>query len=332
MRVLQKPRNDEFSSSMLDYIIETDVPVNFTVKFAGKVIIDEEYVPDANNMIYVRRLGKVCELALWGVWFAGEATTRQEVAGTFSFFIDGKQDSSSFVTYCCRMTDKNPDKPGILSEVRQKVTRRGSFEYVTGYLMPAEQPYYEITFYPRLDEPKTVRVTPINYGAEYPHTVDVSFDKLQLDYQLHDILRYQVRMADGVMEFLLDQTEYSSVRSFRFKNIFDVPEVMSCTGQLKLSGSNQADIVSVLGVERKFGVVVTDEYTIHSGPVYLQSDYRLWHSLLNAQEVAIRSDGQWLPVVITKQKFERDYQPGQMTSVEFTFRLADKDKNNILAL
>ena len=35
---------------------------------AVKKILDEEYVPDADNLVRIRGLGKFCELALWGVW------------------------------------------------------------------------------------------------------------------------------------------------------------------------------------------------------------------------------------------------------------------------
>ena len=74
MNVLQRPREKEFCATMRDYIIDTDVTITFAVKYGGKTILDEEYVPDANNQVRVRKLGKFCELALWGVWCAGETS------------------------------------------------------------------------------------------------------------------------------------------------------------------------------------------------------------------------------------------------------------------
>ena len=64
MNVLQRPRENEFCATMRDYIIDTDVTITFAVKYGGKTILDEEYVPDANNQVRVRKLGKFCELAL----------------------------------------------------------------------------------------------------------------------------------------------------------------------------------------------------------------------------------------------------------------------------
>jgi hypothetical protein len=76
MNVLQRPREKEFCATMRDYIIDTDVTITFAVKYGGKTILDEEYVPDATIQVRVRKLGKFCELALWGVWCAGETSWR----------------------------------------------------------------------------------------------------------------------------------------------------------------------------------------------------------------------------------------------------------------
>ena len=130
MNVLQRPREKEFCATMRDYIIDTDVTITFTVKYGGKTILDEEYVPDGNNQVRVRKLGKFCELALWGVWCAGETSWQNDAAGTFTFLINGVQDTQSFVMFSRMQTKKDADAPGGLSEVNRKVTRDGCKEYV----------------------------------------------------------------------------------------------------------------------------------------------------------------------------------------------------------
>ena len=72
MNVIQRPRTREFCATMQDYIIDTDATITFAVEYGGKKILEEEYVPDAQNQVRVRRLGRFCELALWGAWCAGE--------------------------------------------------------------------------------------------------------------------------------------------------------------------------------------------------------------------------------------------------------------------
>lgn len=109
-----------------------------------------------------------------------------------------------------------------------------------------------------------------------------------------------------------------------------MPETLSAVGGLSLNGSNEDDTASMFGVDRKFGVKVTDEYTVNSGIIILQSDYKLWHNLLNAQEADILVDGDWLPILITKQKYERDFRRNVLKAVEFTFRMADPEQNNLI--
>ena len=62
---------------------------------------------------------------------------------------------------------------------------------------------------------------------------------------------------------------------FPFQNVYDMPETLTATGELKLTGNNESDAAAMYGVQRKFGVKVTDEYTVNSGSIMLQSDYKI---------------------------------------------------------
>lgn len=109
-----------------------------------------------------------------------------------------------------------------------------------------------------------------------------------------------------------------------------MPETLSAVGGISINGNNEDDTASMFGVDRKFGVKVTDEYTANSGIIMLQSDYRLWHNLMNAQEADILVDGEWLPILITKQKYERELRRSVLKAVEFSFRMADPEQNNLI--
>lgn len=85
-------------------------------------------------------------------------------------------------------------------------------------------------------------------------------------------------------------------------------------------------------VDRKFAVKVTDEYTAHSGVIFLQSDYKLWHNLLNAQEVQVYIAGVWYSIVITKHTYEREFRRSTLKAVEFSFRMANPEQNNLIEL
>ena len=85
-------------------------------------------------------------------------------------------------------------------------------------------------------------------------------------------------------------------------------------------------------MNRKFGIKPKDEYTVSSGVIFLQSDYKLWHNLLNAQEVDIWYEGGWYPIIVTKQNYERSFNRSILKAIEFTFKMADVEQNNLISL
>lgn len=331
MNVLQRPRAKEFCGTMRDYIIDTDVTLTFAVQYGGKTILDEEYVPDANNQVRIRKLGKFCELALWGVWCAGETSWQTDAAGTFRFLINGVQDSESYVMFSRLQTKKDAGAPGWLSEVNRKVTRDGCKEFIS--MVMTEGARVTVTGYaPDGAGTEAVLLTVNNVPEVAPLTIDVSPARIKALFPSLILERYVVNCNGYGYEFLIDNTRYVDTWCFRYKNVYDMPETLSAVGGITLKGNNEDDTAAMYGVDRKFGVKVTDEYTANSGVVMLQSDYLLWHNLLNAQETDIYIDGEWLPILITKQKFERELRRSVLKAVEFSFRMADSEQNNLIRL
>lgn len=333
MNVLQRPRDREFCGTMQDYIIDTDVSITFAVEYGGKRILEEDYVPDADYLVRIRKLGKFCENALWSIWCAGEISWQNSSAGVFSFFIDGVLDVESFVMYSTLQTTKNADSPGWLSEVNQKVTHVGCKEYLSsiivsdGHLRKVLVTGYDIN---GNSETKTMLSIPVNAGALYPITIDVSPDLIASLFPAMRLQQYVLKTGDYSFLFHVDNSVYMDKWCFRFKNVYGMPETVTAMGGLSINGNNESDAAVLAGVERKFGLMVTDEYTVNSGVIILQSDYKLWHNLLNAQEADILVDGEWLPIVISKQKYEREFRRSAMSVIEFSFRMADPDQNNLI--
>ena len=199
MNVIQRPRAREFCATMQDYIIDTDVTIAFAVKYGGKKILDEEYVPDADNLVRIRGLGKFCELALWGVWCLDYAP-QSTASGTFTFLINETEDAQSYVMFSRMQTRKDAASPGILSEVAAKVTRMGAKEYVSGY---PQNGGYDITafFNDGSQESKSFPVS-----SSEPFTVDVSPDTVLPGFSKSDIASYTVAMLGGSMQFYVDGT------------------------------------------------------------------------------------------------------------------------------
>lgn len=326
MTVLQRPREYEFCATMQDYIIDTDVTIRFSVQYGGRTILDEDYVPDGNNQVRIRRLGKFCAMALWGVWPDGEHTLQTTAAGSFIFLIDGIQDAQSFVMYSRMQTAKAADTPALLSEVNRKVTHAGVVEYASGDRTAGG---YILTGIDMLGDEKS-RTMQVSGGESSMLTVDAGYSRVCSLLGADALQSYKVHFNGGTLEFLVDPTHYGQLWQFRFKNVYDMPEVLTATGGLTVSAADESDTALMWGVERKFGVKVTDEYTANSGVILLQSDYRLWRDMLHAQEVQVKSGENWLPIVITNMKYDRDFRRSTLKTVEFSFRLADDTQSNLM--
>ena len=74
-----------------------------------------------------------------------------------------------------------------------------------------------------------------------------------------------MEVSGGSLLFVIDRTRYAEAWCFRFKNVYDMPETLTATGGLKMAGNNESDMAAMYGVDRKFGVKVTDEYTVTAG-------------------------------------------------------------------
>ena len=208
MNVIQRPRSREFCATMQDYVIDTDSTISFAVEYGGKRILEEEYVPDAQNQVRVRRLGHFCELALWGVWCAGEVHWQLSVAGTFSFFINNVKDMDCHVTYSILQTRKSADAPGVLSEATQKVTRPGVPEYASGFLAGSG---YALSGTGADGVEKSVEVAVPSQG-DAPFTVDASYSRVCQQLGVSSLRSYRVGFSGGSLEFLVDASRYADLR------------------------------------------------------------------------------------------------------------------------
>lgn len=326
MYVLQRPKSREFCATMQDYIIDTDATITFAVQYGGRKILEEEYVPDAQNRVRVRRLGQFCALALWGDWPQQNHSIQSSAAGTFTFLINGVMDGTSFVIYSRLQTGKSASAAGALCEVTRKVTVPGVLEYASGFITGT----YTLSGTDGTGATKSVAVEADAGGTERLYTLQASYDRACELLEVSALQDYTFAFAGGSLQFVVDASKYADVRQFRYKNVYDMPEVLHCTGGLSVKGASEDTTGFLYGVERKFTLKVTDEYTAVSGPIYLRQEYKLWHQLLNAREVQIRVDNQWLDIVITKQKLERDFRRSALATVEFSFRLADPAQNGLI--
>lgn len=330
MNVIQRPDVQSFCGSMKDYVIDSDSSITFSVLFEGKTVLNESYAPDKDFQIRIRKLGKFCALSLWGKWCDDGMVIQNNAAGKFTFKINDVTDFEGYVMMSRLFTQKPSGNPGFLSEVREKVARFGMKEYMSALLFEGNEIVLCVRTVYDVVEPM---VYYRHEGDKGIVTFDVGPDSVLSMFpgiSKSEVRCYEFYLDNHVIKFFIDHTQYSLVNSFRFKNVYDLPETITTVGDLTIKGNNESETGFINGVARKFSLEVTDEYTANSGVVFFQSDYRLWHNFLNSQEVQIVIDGDWYPIKITKQNYERSFRKSALKAVSFSFVMADPDFNNLL--
>lgn len=339
MNIVKRPGVYDFTGSMNDLVLDSSNSVTVDIKFNGKVIQSEEYAPDANYIIRVRGLGRLCGLCVWGqsLDYRGEQHTH---GGMFTFVVDGTA-FNSWLYYSERWRKEKPVEAGVLTDCKRRVTYPGAVEVVSGF--PFEQTSTnssgeEVTKYlyhvyaVRADGvmmSKNVYVT-VDGTMPYAYTIETSVEQVEALMGLTGIKRYLVEFQGGRAEYIVDRGAVAELRHLRFRNMYDLPEVVHFTGGLSLEAANESETSEVDGVKRKFGVKVKDEYKVYSGGIRLGEEYRLWRDLCNSKEVELLVDGYgWVPVVITKHKLVVDVFKHEFKQAELTLNLADERLSGI---
>lgn len=336
MNVIQKPGEREFTSSMAEIVIDTDVSINFCVKKNGKVVMDETFVPDAKNQVRVRKIGKFLGMGLWGEFMKDDRAVfpQNNSWGNYQFLVDGKEIEGTTMAFIGRMnTKKEAQNFSIFSEVDKKVTHWGCREYVTGmqrWDLNGETKAGVAVWIVDDNGKVSFKEIPGNTMSDIPMTFNVSPNRIKSLFGGTEFSEYGVDFNNETMRFFIDRKKRVKVTSFRFLNVFDMPETIHCTGAVNMSASNKSESGKMYGVTRKFAMSVTDEYTVNSGDIWMQSDYKLWRNFMNAQQAEVLVGDAWLPIEITKQKFERSLDRKKLKWVEFSFKMANEEDNYLM--
>ena len=322
MTILQQPATDEVAMNMTDFIIDTDTTINFCVKFGGQTILSEDYVPDANWQVRTHKLGKFLAQALWGLWPSSNVFDQNHLKGSFEFYIDDVLQCSSNVVYSCRYL-KGVTNPVFLTNGATKITRPGVLEWLT---VNAAGVDVSVTAVDGYGSDSTVPMGTVNDVT----TFDASMDRVTALLGFAPVGEYVIKVGTAEFRYVVDHNHYAEVFQFRYRNVYDAPETVSCVGDVKLKGAEKASTGYLYGVERKFDVRANDEYTANSGVIFLGSEYKYWHDFLNTREAEILIDDEWYPIIVSKQNYEREFRKDRLKAVEFSFRFADPDQNGLI--
>ena len=322
MTILQQPSANEVAMNMTDFIIDTDSTIRFSVKFGSQTILSEDYVPDANWQVRTHKLGKFLAQALWGLWPTSNLFDQTHLKGSFGFYINDVLQCSSYVLFSCRYL-KGVTNPVFLTNGNIKITRPGVAEWLT---VNAAQTVVRVG---ALDSAGFIKSVIIG-DANGVTTFNVSYSYISALLGFNPLSEYSITVGTAIYQYVVDNNHYAEVFQFRYRNVYDAPEVLSCVGDVKLKGAEKASTGYLYGVERKFDVRANDEYTANSGVIFLGSEYKYWHDFLNTREAEIYIDGEWYPIIVSKQNYEREFRKDRLKAVEFSFRFADPDQNGLI--
>lgn len=319
MTIIQRPQSVAFAADLQDYIIDSDASITFDVKKANRLVLSEDYSPDGHFSIRTHKLGKFCAQALWGRWPQGFNTIQENLMSEFSFIVNGALDQTTRVIGSRARVFYTPTDVQALTLAQQTTVNFSAPFYVsmmlaegekaTAYASDAEGSRHSVVLYSHVGPAAIV-------------TIDASPARIAAAASIENLYRFQI----GGLTVIVDQTRYLEVHSFRFMNNFECPEAVAATGSFVTKGAQKSENAFMDGKERKFRVVVRDEYTVNSGVIFSQADYKLWHELISARQVQALLGDQWVDIIITKSKYERSYKKNILKSVEFSFVVADPDE------
>lgn len=326
MTINQQPQAYCFASMMNDFVIDSDASINFSVKLAGKKILDETYAPDGDRRIVVRGLGSICRMALWGVWHSDAETPQPNVFGVFEFYINDTLTCSSTVIFSAMATKKDAaalfTTGGFLSRVNAKVTRADALEWITA-IIPAG---VDVKATPSKNGVQgTVVVVHTATSEATVATMDVSYGTL---FGKSDYDSYVVSCGESML-FVVDSTTNDAYWLVRYKNMFDCPETLVMRGDLSIEGGSTDEVAEIDGESRRMSITPKDTFTLSSGRFYMQSDYLLFHDLAGAMQASVLCGEDWVNIVVSKYSFKRTNKR-TMEEVTYTFTPSNPENETLI--
>lgn len=333
MTITQSIPAAEFCGNCPDYILDSDASLEFEVRRGNTSILKEVYSPDAANAIRVRDLGTLCGLCLWGDMQGG---WQLHHADSFDFYADGGKLSSTLFYFSRHETYRDPRDGGIFSSVNRKATAKGWTEYTTALLpSDANGHYYTLRAYKEYVTVAEARIQAPSMPTpfEIPYTAVTSVASVQRELQVDDFDAYALDFGNNnVMRYDLMKRIPYQARRLRFRNDFDLPEMLTAPGGLSMEGKNEDESAVMARREQRISVKVLDEWTLNSGPFAYRSDIRLWRELVNTTQLQLLVDGNWIDIIPVKHKMQCTSHVNQVDAVELTFRVADARQAYLLNL
>ena len=164
----------------------------------------------------------------------------------------------------------------------------------------------------------------VDGSMEYSYTIETGVEELEQRFGVSGITQFSIEFNGGKAEFLVCRDVVPRLINLRFRNLYDLPEMLHCTGDIQFEAANESETNVVDGIRRKYGIKQKDSYKLLSGAMRLGEEFRLWRDLVNSNEVELYVEEYgWVPILITKQKLQSDMHRQELKEAEVTFEIAD---------
>jgi hypothetical protein len=314
MVILQQPDAFCFSSALKDIIIQSEANLSVTFVTNGDVFLEETYMPDNENKIYIRELGKLFLPYISKI-------TLQETFTIFAGTTNSESDVEITTTVQYGLSEINIAATDYLEShfltllQGEKITCPGQKEYLSLVVSEATQVTMTACYQSNDRITQTIQVTDINQVI----TLDVS----PATFDDPENISYIVVVA-GNRNFVywLRRPSAAGPAQFVFLNSFGVKETFIPAGLISVENKYENQFGTFNGMYRKYNIDLVKEHTANTGVLTENMSEWLEDIFLSKDVFLFSPAGIEKEVTISEATVKRSSARDELPAYEFKYRLS----------
>lgn len=352
MLILQKPAGYCFSQNIPDIVIQkegAETSVDFVLKIGATVIISENYLFDAEGLVYIRDISDlVSPYLVAAIAVSGNLIITTGLISEFVFTLNAGG-NNSFTAIKCEadmpsgVSAETFAKQNFLTRLpREKRTATNRNEYLSyihfGTYAEVVAHYKCVYLVDGVRTEKSGQLLTVAAGAGDRYisfNASLGIVRTASELQVEEIIQYDIwftedalQLESNVFTFLPEYVFYRNKKNFVFINSFGVLETLTTTGRADIKKNNEINLANIQSRYRKTSQDFSAETSINTG--FLTDGEMEWlDDLLLSYDVAIYTpgiDGASEEITLTSSD-KTDTDANEMQAFSFSYRRA---KNNHL--
>lgn len=335
MTIQQQPGAYCLTSMVPDFIISDVDTLQFSIKHAGDVILEEYYVSDNSGKIRISDLGKIMERYLYGEMKTGRLGS---VIGIFEFYLNQVLSCTTKAILCRAQSDRSASEFSSLVnpmhlQFGNKISLPNCREYISFYMNSQDNLFGKIIYLEsgQLKESELTNIASVSDAGVYCFEVSLSMMSATfLGVNPTDIVAYQVGVGGVMTQFSIDWNQYIDTKVFRYLNSFGCPSLFVSSGEITRKRSISFESSKILGLEKRYSVKRSDSFKVQIGRKYSRTDELLIAEMVTSEIVQVYFRGAFRDIIITEDDSEEIQRRGNFSSSSFSFRFANEKTNLML--